>query len=118
MNRADANRPYLHRPCAHHRYMYLPFYRTRAMVRPSMRSRIRGRAMLKSFGSLAIRSLNSRVARAVDSLGSSTWTRPCASYEQALSVGVYEDHVEGALVVFDDRGEEFVGVADPDLDLL
>src|SRR5215204_6915220 len=35
----------------------------------------------------------------------------------ALFVGIYEDHVEGAFVVFDERGEEFVGVADPDLDL-
>src|ERR671912_2815766 len=47
-------------------------YTTLAMVRPSMRSRIRGKAMLKSLGSLATRSLNSRVARAVASLGSST----------------------------------------------
>src|SRR5919107_2258189 len=67
--------PLLHEPCVcessvlappvrAHRYMYLPFYRMGAIVRPSMRSRISGSAMLERVGSLAIRSLNSRVARA------------------------------------------------------
>jgi hypothetical protein len=49
-----------------------PVYRTQAMVIPSMRSRIKGSTIPDSPGFVATRSLNSRVARADPSWGSST----------------------------------------------